>query len=52
MNVPEELSEYKLERAELAIALPADWRMEHEAFSDGKVVLACTPSERPCQTSH
>lgn len=34
MNVPEELSEYKLERAELAIALPADWRMEHEAFSD------------------
>ena len=25
MNVPEELAEYKLERAELAIALPADY---------------------------
>ena len=27
MNVPEELAEYKLERAELAIALPADWKL-------------------------
>ena len=34
MNVPEELAEYKLERAELLIRLPADWRMEQEAFSD------------------
>ena len=30
MNVPEELAEYKLERAELAIALPKDWKLEHE----------------------
>ena len=30
MNVPEELAEYKLERAELAIALPADWKLDQE----------------------
>ena len=30
MNVPEELAEYKLERAELAIALPKDWKLKHE----------------------
>lgn len=30
MNVPEELAEYKLERAELAIALPADWKLKHD----------------------
>mgnify|MGYP000906543493 CR=1 FL=1 len=29
MNVPKELAAYKLERAELAIALPADWKI-HE----------------------
>ena len=29
MNVPEELAEYKLERAELMIALPPDWKI-HE----------------------
>ena len=34
MNVPEELEEYKLERAELAIALPADWKVTYEAFKD------------------
>jgi hypothetical protein len=28
MNVPEELAEYKLERAELAIALPKDWKLD------------------------
>ena len=30
MNVPEELAQYKLERAELAIALPKDWKLKHE----------------------
>ena len=34
MNVPEELAEYKLERAELAIALPVDWKIKHEALKD------------------
>lgn len=28
MDVPEELREYRIERAELAIALPEDWRIE------------------------
>ena len=31
MNVPEELAEYKLERAELAIALPKDWKLDEES---------------------
>ena len=30
MNVPAELTEYKLERAELAIALPGNWKLRHE----------------------
>ena len=30
MNVPEELAEYKLERAELAIALPGNWKLRRE----------------------
>ena len=30
MNVPEELAEYKLERAEMAIALPGNWKLKHE----------------------
>ena len=30
MNVPEELAEYKLERAELAIALPRNWKLKRE----------------------
>ena len=34
MNVPEELAEYKLERAELAIALPADWKLDQESIQD------------------
>ena len=34
MNVPEELAEYKLERAELAIALPADWKLDEESLKD------------------
>ena len=36
MNVPEELAEYKLERAELAIALPKDWKIKKENFDDEK----------------
>ena len=34
MNVPAELAEYKLERAELAIALPPDWKLKPEDFQD------------------
>ena len=30
MNAPEELAEYKLERAELVIALPGNWKLKHE----------------------
>ena len=30
MKVPEELAEYKLERAELAIALPGNWKLKRE----------------------
>ena len=30
MEVPEELAEYKLERAELVICLPADWQLDSE----------------------
>ena len=30
MNVPEELAEYKLERVELAIALPGNWKLKRE----------------------
>ena len=36
MNVPEELAEYKLERAELAIALPPDWKLDQESMKDEK----------------
>lgn len=32
MNVPEELAEYRLERAELAIALPSDWKLDEESM--------------------
>ena len=34
MNVPKELAEYKLERAELAVALPADWKLNQESIQD------------------
>ena len=34
MKVPEELAEYKLERAELVIALPPDWRLDEESLKD------------------
>ena len=34
MNVPKELAEYKLERAELVIALPADWKLNQESMQD------------------
>ena len=36
MNVPKELAEYKLERAELAIVLPADWKLDQESMKDEK----------------
>ena len=36
MNVPKELAEYKLERAELAIALSADWKLDQESMKDEK----------------
>ena len=34
--MPKELAEYKLERAELAIALPADWKLDQESMKDEK----------------
>ncbi len=34
MNVPEELAEYKLERAELVIALPPDWKLDEESLKN------------------
>ena len=34
MNVPKELAEYKLERAELAIALPPDWKLDEESLKN------------------
>ncbi len=34
MNVPKELAEYKLKRAELAIALPADWKLDQESMKN------------------
>ena len=34
MNVLEELAEYKLERAELVIALPPDWRLDVESMKE------------------
>ena len=34
MNVPEELAEYKLERAELAIALPLDWKLDEASLKE------------------
>ena len=36
MNVPEELAEYRLERAELAIALPPDWKLDEESMKEEK----------------
>lgn len=36
MNVPEELANYKLERVELAIALPAYWKLDEESMKDEK----------------
>ena len=34
MKVPEELAEYKLERAELAIALPPNWKLDEKSMKD------------------
>lgn len=36
MNVPKELADQKLERAELAIALPSDWKLDQESLQDEK----------------
>ena len=36
MNVPQELSEYKLQRAELLINLPSDWKLDEESMKDEK----------------
>ena len=36
MHVPEELAEYKLERAELAIALPKGWKLKQEDMKDDR----------------
>ena len=55
MNVPKELAEYKLERAELAIALPADWKLDQESMKDEKwywpcllyTSLPCSPHCKP-----
>lgn len=34
MNVPPELAGHRLERAELAIALPEDWKLDQESLQD------------------
>ena len=34
MAVPEELADQKLERAELAIALPSDWKLDETSLQD------------------
>ncbi|MDR1625374.1 MAG: suppressor of fused domain protein [Spirochaetia bacterium] len=34
MNVPEDLKEYRLGRAELLVCLPPDWRLDEEAMKD------------------
>lgn len=34
MTVPKELAEYKLERAELAVAVPKDWKLDRESMQD------------------
>lgn len=34
MNVPEELAGHKLERAELVLALPSDWKMDAQSLSE------------------
>ena len=34
MNVPKELAEYELERAELLVALPPDWKLDQESMAD------------------
>lgn len=34
MNVPDELAEYHLERAELAVSLPPDWKLDEESMKN------------------
>ena len=52
MNVPEELAEYKLERAELAIALPAGLEAGSGVHERRKVVLAHPPAEILGSSAH
>ena len=52
MHVPEELAEYKLERAELAIALPKDWKLKQGGHERRSVVLAHPPAEIPGPSAH
>jgi tetratricopeptide (TPR) repeat protein len=34
MNVPEDLKEYRLERAEILVCLPPDWKVDEKALED------------------
>ena len=36
MNVPKDLEEYKLERAELAIAVPSDWKLDEDSMKEDR----------------
>ena len=36
MNVPEELKDHQLDRAEMLIALPSDWKLDEESLQDEK----------------
>lgn len=47
MNVPAELAEYKLERAELVIALPKDWKLKHEDQKNERCAAILTDTWRP-----
>ena len=52
MHVPEELAEYKLERAELAIALPKDWKLKQEDMKDDRWYWPIRPAEIPGPSAH
>ena len=41
MKVPEELAEYKLERAELAVCLPPDWNLQSDDEKNGIGLSEC-----------
>ena len=36
MNVPEELKDHQLDRAEMIIALPSDWKLDEDSLQDEK----------------